>query len=587
MHNPSRPFLNQTPHEIKIVTNYPRSPNHFETCDMLQQRPFVILSLLITLIGLSHCSTPEPSPNYFSDPSLLRIAQFQDQRNAQGLLPYMKAKKEIHRRAAMRALGSMRDTAMISYLTISMMSDVDPETRMLAAYAIGQLRDSAYAVALMKGLNRELDIQAQVEMLTALGKCANLDALIFLSELNKKDHQLMSGQLSGLFHARRHPQFQSIAPPALLLGLFDQQREMRSRVMAGYALAAAQYTPDESVINRAKSMLDTTQFSDLKLAIHRAFSLESTPPTSQEELDTTNNPYHLAQFILSDDQIISLESLRNLMFNHRFQVVRTSAAESYFKRLASSGEAQDDSLLPTLIRCLQSRDMGLISHASIYIHDHHAGLPMDELLPIVEATLADLHAPRQLETIYDVKRLQAALQGKPFEREPVAYNHPINWEEVKQIPRNQTVRITTSKGDLILQLHVESAPGSVWNFLNTVRAGEYNGRYFHRVVPNFVIQGGCPRGDGWGAPDWTQRSEFSNELRYERGSVGLASVGEDTEGVQFFITHCATPHLDGRYTIFATVIDGLEVIDMIHVGDQILSVEEIKSTPATQTSSSH
>ncbi|MCB0734635.1 MAG: peptidylprolyl isomerase [Bacteroidetes bacterium] len=212
---------------------------------------------------------------------------------------------------------------------------------------------------------------------------------------------------------------------------------------------------------------------------------------------------------------------------------------------------------------------------------------MDELLPIVEATLADLHAPRQLETIYDVKRLQAALQGKPFEREPVAYNHPINWEEVKQIPRNQTVRITTSKGDLILQLHVESAPGSVWNFLNTVRAGEYNGRYFHRVVPNFVIQGGCPRGDGWGAPDWTQRSEFSNELRYERGSVGLASVGEDTEGVQFFITHCATPHLDGRYTIFATVIDGLEVIDMIHVGDQILSVEEIKSTPATQTSSSH
>jgi cyclophilin family peptidyl-prolyl cis-trans isomerase len=95
------------------------------------------------------------------------------------------------------------------------------------------------------------------------------------------------------------------------------------------------------------------------------------------------------------------------------------------------------------------------------------------------------------------------------------------------------------------------------------------------MVSNFVVQGGCPRGDGWGSLEWNQRSELSSKLRYKKGSVGLASVGKDSEGVQFFISHNYAPHLDGRYTIFAEVIKGFDVINNLAVGDEIKRIERV------------
>jgi cyclophilin family peptidyl-prolyl cis-trans isomerase len=94
----------------------------------------------------------------------------------------------------------------------------------------------------------------------------------------------------------------------------------------------------------------------------------------------------------------------------------------------------------------------------------------------------------------------------------------------------------------------------------------------HRVVPNFVIQDGCPRGDGVGGPAFTIGSELG-PLYYEEGSVGMASAGKDTEGSQWFITHSPTPHLDGRYTIFAKVVEGMDVVHKIEIGDKILGFE--------------
>ncbi|MGB0850626.1 MAG: peptidylprolyl isomerase [Bacteroidia bacterium] len=142
------------------------------------------------------------------------------------------------------------------------------------------------------------------------------------------------------------------------------------------------------------------------------------------------------------------------------------------------------------------------------------------------------------------------------------------------MPKDQQVIIETNQGNITIQLFVEDAPGTVSNFLKLIDSGFYDGKYFHRVVPQFVIQGGCPRGDGWGSLDWTQRSEFSNYQGYKAGTVGVASAGKDTEGVQFFITHCSTPHLDGRYSIFARVIDGMNVVNKIEIGDKIISIKK-------------
>lgn len=131
--------------------------------------------------------------------------------------------------------------------------------------------------------------------------------------------------------------------------------------------------------------------------------------------------------------------------------------------------------------------------------------------------------------------------------------------------------IETEKGSVVVALYPEEAPLTVENFVKLARQGFFNGLSFHRVVPNFVAQSGCPRGDGWGGPGYTIRCEV-NPLPYQRGSVGMALSGKDTGGSQFFITHSPEPHLDGTYTIFGQVIEGMEVVDQLKRDDLIRNV---------------
>jgi len=186
--------------------------------------------------------------------------------------------------------------------------------------------------------------------------------------------------------------------------------------------------------------------------------------------------------------------------------------------------------------------------------------------------LQKLQLPREVETANEIIKTINGWGFTPREEIKVAYNHPIDWNLVRSIPRRQRAAIHTSKGIVEIELHVENAPGSVASFVQLCREGFYNGKSFHRVVPNFVIQGGCPRGDGMGGTDYTLRSEFRLH-DYSTGSVGLASSGPDTESCQWFITHMPTPHLEGRYTIFAHVSKGMNVVDQIEIGDTIERIE--------------
>jgi cyclophilin family peptidyl-prolyl cis-trans isomerase len=182
--------------------------------------------------------------------------------------------------------------------------------------------------------------------------------------------------------------------------------------------------------------------------------------------------------------------------------------------------------------------------------------------------LNNLSLPKEVETANEIIKTINAIGKESREEIKVAFNHPIDWEFVKSIPRKQRAQIHTSKGTIEIELHVEEAPGSVASFIQLCKAGFYEGKSFHRVVPNFVIQGGCPRGDGMGGTDYTLRSEFRLH-DYRTGSVGLASSGPDTESCQWFITHIPTPHLEGRYSIFAHVTQGMDVVDQVQIGDTI------------------
>jgi cyclophilin family peptidyl-prolyl cis-trans isomerase/HEAT repeat protein len=140
------------------------------------------------------------------------------------------------------------------------------------------------------------------------------------------------------------------------------------------------------------------------------------------------------------------------------------------------------------------------------------------------------------------------------------------------LPEVVTAKIETERGDITVELYKSIAPFTVLNFLKLAgERGFYRGKVFHRVVPNFVIQGGDPRGDGWGGPGYTIRSEFS-PVTFDTGVLGMASAGKDTEGSQFFITQSPQPHLDGRYTVFGRVTSGLDVVNRIQTDDHLYDV---------------
>ena len=143
---------------------------------------------------------------------------------------------------------------------------------------------------------------------------------------------------------------------------------------------------------------------------------------------------------------------------------------------------------------------------------------------------------------------------------------------LEKYKENPVATIVTTKGEIELELYFKVAPLTVLNFIELAKDGFYDGLIFHRVVPDFVVQGGDPRGDGWGGPDYFIRCEYSMQP-FVRSSVGMATSGKDTGGSQFFICLSPQPHLEGRYTVFGQVFSGMEVVDRLTYGDVIEKVE--------------
>ncbi|HMM10677.1 MAG TPA: peptidylprolyl isomerase [Bacteroidales bacterium] len=140
---------------------------------------------------------------------------------------------------------------------------------------------------------------------------------------------------------------------------------------------------------------------------------------------------------------------------------------------------------------------------------------------------------------------------------------------------NMKATMVTDKGTMVIELFEDDAPGTVANFAELARKGFYDGLTFHRVIPDFVVQGGCPRGDGTGGPGYSIPCETGGTKQYhDRGVLSMAHAGRNTGGSQFFICHNRrnTAHLDRRHTVFGKVIENVDVIDSIRQGDKIVSI---------------
>ena len=133
-----------------------------------------------------------------------------------------------------------------------------------------------------------------------------------------------------------------------------------------------------------------------------------------------------------------------------------------------------------------------------------------------------------------------------------------------------TVKLETNKGDIELELYAEHAPKTVNNFVFLINETFYDGVTFHRVIDNFMVQGGDPEGSGRGGPGYRFEDELiGNPLKHESKVISMANAGPNTNGSQFFITHLPTPHLNGKHTVFGKVTQGVDIVDAIRQGDVI------------------
>ncbi len=290
----------------------------------------------------------------------------------------------------------------------------------------------------------------------------------------------------------------------------------------------------------------------------------------------TSNEYSKAHLLNSFvNATKSYEFVAEEVIHSKALVIKSAGALVLASMLQSnlSDSKLKYSLAPLFQKMIEQGDPGVIGIVAATLADSTYGFKkVINDYTFLQKAKSKLSLPKDIEALQPLEAAIAYFEGikKPIPNKN-EFNHPINWDEVQKIDKAQFVKIETTKGNILLRLLVEEAPGSVANFVDLTNKKYFDRKYIHRVVPNFVIQAGCNRGDGFGSEDYSIRSEFSLR-RYTEGSVGMASAGKDTEGTQWFITHSPTPHLNGRYTIFAIVTKGMEVVHQLQVGDQIISV---------------
>lgn len=271
---------------------------------------------------------------------------------------------------------------------------------------------------------------------------------------------------------------------------------------------------------------------------------------------------------------VAADVLLPIIFNGATSMERITALRAAMRFYPDKTTGQVELILETIDG---TDDPGLISAVceEILARDKYRGFDVG-FTKGLQQHVPGFQVPRDLEALQLVEQTLAYVQGMPPPAHaPPPVNHPIDPTKLRALTQGQRYRITTTKGTIVIATDVNDCPGSSLAFDSLVTAGYYNGKAFHRMVPNFVVQGGCPRGDGYGGMPWTLRTEIGRKL-FTAGSVGLASAGRDTESCQFFITHSATPHLDGRYTRFGEVVEGMDVVWRLQVGDVMERVERVE-----------
>lgn len=435
-------------------------------------------------------------------------------------------------------------------LTSVATSDESADVRMAVAQAFGKLNSRDKAALLSGIVQSDPDYRVRLSAIRAMAglEFAEIDEAV-LAGLT--DENINTAVATAEF-LQANP---AGVPPATLQKALDQVED--GRVRAGLIWVILRNSPNKAQLSKQYQQLYlNTQNPYDKAHLLKALSA-----------DYDNYRFIAEQTFAAPKPVIGTYGMEALTAM-RQQADFPKTLEQNFADIFKQGIASGDVSLAGLAA-------GVIRNPKLNFRDTYRDYTF-----LTEAQ-QKLVLPRDMETNIELQKTIDYLNGKEQSETPEnPFTHPIDWKFVQTIHPDQEVVIETEKGAITLQLFVEDAPGSVANFVELANKQFFDGLYFHRVVPNFVAQGGDQRGDGWGSSDYSIRSEFA-PLHYREGYVGMASAGKDTESNQWFITHSPTPHLDGRYTIFAKVIEGMDVVHQLEVGDRIKQVSVLLRTSTT------
>lgn len=468
--------------------------------------------------------------------------------------------------------------AVITSLAISFLGrEHSYDTRLGAAHFLSRTKDidlTGYDEPIIKAACEDKAADVRMAAAAALHKTGSSKALTIFTDhiLMDPDYRVRVNGIKAL---------SSYNYPAIRTAVFKALQDENINVAVAAAEVIERHVQYEDAGFLKKKALTHRNLRVRAMLLGAALKLvpnkEALRAVILKQYENTVNPYYRAALLqaLGNDLQASPILLRET-FNAKEAVIRTAGINALVQLRKEKGfpEALEHEFEGIFKRAIETYDIALVTVAADLLSTPE--LKFKQAFAGTDFLYQAKHKlsnPKGIEALQALNRTIAHFEGNNQPSETtIPYNNPINWEIVKTIDRDQHVKITTVRGEILLKLLVEEAPGTVANFVSLCRRGYFDGKTFHRTVPNFVIQGGGNRGDGYGSEDFSIRSEFANR-RYRTGAVGMASAGKDTEGTQWFITHAPTPHLDGRYTIFAQVIDGMEVVHHIEVGDQIVSVE--------------
>lgn len=454
--------------------------------------------------------------------------------------------------------------------------------------AKGVVLDSVAVVALSKTLAQDTDPNIRMALAVGLGKTKSPTAFSAIEKRLRveKDYRVICNIIRA-FSGYEYKQVASIVLP-----LLDNKNQHIASTAANYFVQHGIPRGANGYWRKAK---DTTLQWQTQMILYKAANkympayFEITKGAVNREikqiLAKAKNPYQKAA---------ALDALAEYNWNYRFikdqnfdgeeTVVRTASVDalakiardpefiSFFGSNGSKKVLKD--LADVFEEVITKRDPAMTASAASVLREPDLGFEKYlDSLDFLNLTLDKLSLPREVETYNELKKTIDYFAGnEESEAYVIPYNHPIDWEIFEGISENAKAEFNTEKGTITIELLKNVAPGTVVNFVQLGKNGFFNGKNFHRVVSNFVVQGGCPRGDGFGALDYSIRSELPPVHYDKAGFVGMASAGNHTECTQFFITHSPTPHLDGKYTIFARVIQGMDVVHRIEQDDVIESV---------------